>query len=439
MAASTPATFPSLGADVLVSSKYRATVRFIGATDFAAGVWVGLELEKPIGKHEGTVLDRTYFRTAPKHATFVRPADVSPFDPAVVAAAAIQSASRAAAAKKRVASEAATSAFNKLDADAEARQMLRQTRLLATPLGKALARERPTGAMVDAWDAAASAVPVEREYAGPRVAFPLTAPAVVELMRFFRDGGSLPYRYALSIVAAFRRWAAAMPTLVEHAIAHGERVVVVGDTHGQVRERGGARARAALRDIITTIPAPASRPRSSMTSFTSLASTDYRRRRIACVRESSAQCASVFHSLTRAHPNIRAASAVRLQRRLCRPRGVQRRGHAVRQRARAGAAARRAHSSHRPPHPTSTVMAWCLVTQGAVVNGRLLGSACFAQRGNHESHSQNLAGGFSASRRRARARECAVRTRSRDAPPPAFTPSHSGGGFCKVRRPRRRR
>ncbi len=172
-------SFLVVGADVLVNHKYRATVRFLGPTDFAEGHWVGLELEKPIGKHEGTVLDRTYFRAAPKHGTFVRAADVTPYDPAVVAAAAIQAAQRAAAAKRRAASEATSSAFNRLDADAEARQLLRQQRLLATPLGKALARERPTGAMVDAWNAAASAAPVEADYAGPRVVFPLTSAAVL--------------------------------------------------------------------------------------------------------------------------------------------------------------------------------------------------------------------------------------------------------------------
>jgi hypothetical protein len=40
----------SLGDTVLVSKKHRATVRFIGPTNFAEGIWYGLELEKEIGK-----------------------------------------------------------------------------------------------------------------------------------------------------------------------------------------------------------------------------------------------------------------------------------------------------------------------------------------------------------------------------------------------------
>jgi hypothetical protein len=39
----------SLGDTVLVSKKHKATVRFIGPTNFAEGVWYGLELEKEIG------------------------------------------------------------------------------------------------------------------------------------------------------------------------------------------------------------------------------------------------------------------------------------------------------------------------------------------------------------------------------------------------------
>jgi dynactin complex subunit len=68
-ASATPLT---VGQSVLVHSKHRAVIRFLGATDFAEGEWVGLELEKPIGKHEGTVLGRTYFSTPKKHGTFVR-------------------------------------------------------------------------------------------------------------------------------------------------------------------------------------------------------------------------------------------------------------------------------------------------------------------------------------------------------------------------------
>ena len=58
-------------------------VRFTGTTGFAAGKWVGVELDTPTGKHNGTVQGKSYFTCKPGHGVFVRPTaakliDVSP-------------------------------------------------------------------------------------------------------------------------------------------------------------------------------------------------------------------------------------------------------------------------------------------------------------------------------------------------------------------------
>lgn len=52
-----------------------ATVRFIGNTQFAPGKWVGLELDTPTGKNNGTVQDVEYFkcRLPGTYGVFVRP------------------------------------------------------------------------------------------------------------------------------------------------------------------------------------------------------------------------------------------------------------------------------------------------------------------------------------------------------------------------------
>ena len=43
----------------------------------AGSVWVGVDLDEPVGKHAGTVLGKSYFEArGSKHGTFVKPANV---------------------------------------------------------------------------------------------------------------------------------------------------------------------------------------------------------------------------------------------------------------------------------------------------------------------------------------------------------------------------
>ena len=51
----------------------RATVKFVGLTSFKPGYWVGVAYDEPLGKHNGTIDDLTYFICPDKHGAFVRP------------------------------------------------------------------------------------------------------------------------------------------------------------------------------------------------------------------------------------------------------------------------------------------------------------------------------------------------------------------------------
>eukprot|EP00913_Durusdinium_trenchii_P024351 g22861.t1 len=51
-------------------------IRFLGTTKFAEGDWVGVELEEPRGKNDGSVKDQRYFTCEEAHGLFVRPANV---------------------------------------------------------------------------------------------------------------------------------------------------------------------------------------------------------------------------------------------------------------------------------------------------------------------------------------------------------------------------
>jgi hypothetical protein len=66
---------PELGSTVRVRNQ-RATVRYVGATDFAEGVWVGLELLRPVGRNDGSVHNIRYFTCEPECGLFVPPTHV---------------------------------------------------------------------------------------------------------------------------------------------------------------------------------------------------------------------------------------------------------------------------------------------------------------------------------------------------------------------------
>ncbi|XP_029114233.1 CAP-Gly domain-containing linker protein 4 isoform X3 [Scleropages formosus] len=58
-----------LGERVLVVGQRTGIVRFYGKTSFAPGIWLGIELDKPSGKNDGSVGGIQYFSCPPKHGS----------------------------------------------------------------------------------------------------------------------------------------------------------------------------------------------------------------------------------------------------------------------------------------------------------------------------------------------------------------------------------
>ncbi|KAJ7991213.1 hypothetical protein DPEC_G00294990 [Dallia pectoralis] len=65
-----------LGERVLVVGQRTGVVRFYGKTNFAPGFWLGIQLDMPSGKNDGSVGGVTYFNCPPMYGVFAPPSRV---------------------------------------------------------------------------------------------------------------------------------------------------------------------------------------------------------------------------------------------------------------------------------------------------------------------------------------------------------------------------
>jgi dynactin complex subunit len=57
------------------------TIRFVGSGSFSTGKWVGIELDEPKGKNNGSVQGVSYFECKEQYGVFVRPSQVKLLNP----------------------------------------------------------------------------------------------------------------------------------------------------------------------------------------------------------------------------------------------------------------------------------------------------------------------------------------------------------------------
>ena len=62
---------------ICVHNKEMGVVRYVGRVDFAPGIWVGLEMRNPVGRHDGLVEGKRYFTARSSHGVIMRPKKIS--------------------------------------------------------------------------------------------------------------------------------------------------------------------------------------------------------------------------------------------------------------------------------------------------------------------------------------------------------------------------
>lgn len=67
-----------IGDRVITSGNKLGTISYIGKTQFSSGTWIGVTLDEPLGKNDGSVSGVEYFRCLPKYGIFCRPENVEP-------------------------------------------------------------------------------------------------------------------------------------------------------------------------------------------------------------------------------------------------------------------------------------------------------------------------------------------------------------------------
>jgi hypothetical protein len=72
----------AVGMKVMVNAgkdlKANGVIRFVGETQFAAGIWIGVELYEPVGKNNGSVQGIYYFQCPMQQGLFLREENVHP-------------------------------------------------------------------------------------------------------------------------------------------------------------------------------------------------------------------------------------------------------------------------------------------------------------------------------------------------------------------------
>jgi protein phosphatase len=238
----------NVGHRVLVHGKLSGTVSYVGSTKFADGQWVGVTLDRPLGKNNGTIRGEDYFKCDENHGIFVRMKTLSEYDIQTHAVNQIQTITRGVQARKRTREKRNVKAWNIMDNHYEDLHVKKGKRVLdaayevATSNTTAYSHEqqndkkRRSQILRSKRVKEIESIVVEKTYKGVHVGVNFELEAVLKLLEQFKSGIPLHFKYVVSIVDRFRRESAKYPCVQHVTIPENSTLTVVGDLHGQLQD-----------------------------------------------------------------------------------------------------------------------------------------------------------------------------------------------------------
>uniref|UniRef100_A0A7S0U557 Serine/threonine-protein phosphatase n=2 Tax=Hemiselmis andersenii TaxID=464988 RepID=A0A7S0U557_HEMAN len=246
----------AVGQKVVILGKRKGTVRFIGSTAFGPGEWVGIELEKPTGSHDGGVNGQRYFSCPAGHGVYVQRAGVLPSNSWQAAASQIQSLLRGRKDRQETDYKRAFQTWNAMDMEEES-QFLDQSATItrvehmlrayhpassATPNGNsAVALSISGGLSPNSMDWGAD-IQIEPGYEGPHITWPLTLSTVENVLHHIRTKPEIAIhkKYVAEVVgrACDLMGKQLKDSVYDMAVPSGSdgKLVICGDTHGQLAD-----------------------------------------------------------------------------------------------------------------------------------------------------------------------------------------------------------
>ena len=240
---------------VLVHGKLSGTVAFVGSTKFADGQWVGIILDRPLGKNNGTVKGEEYFQCDKDCGIFVRMKTLTEYDPETHAVNKIQTLARGVQARKRTREKRNVKAWNILDNHYEDLHVKKGKKVLDAAYEVAInstmdfqERRDPSisgesdtvGKLSDFLNAkrfkGIESISVEKTYKGVHVGLDFGLETVLKILEQFKAGIPLHFKYVVRIVDRFRNVSAKFPCIQRVAIPENVTLTVVGDLHGQLQD-----------------------------------------------------------------------------------------------------------------------------------------------------------------------------------------------------------